>query len=249
MSNVLHKTKAIILRTVKYGETSLIVTAYTELYGLQSYIVQGVRASTKKGGSKANYFQPGAILELIVYHHDLKNLQRIKEFRWSYLYEELFADVIKNSVLLYMMELLQKCVKQPENNPDLFYFVEEALIQLDKASPAVTANFPLYFSLHLTNFFGFQMNTEDAEHYNIFDLQEGNFTDHYPQHVNYLEGHAAKLISELLKAMPPNELTEIPMNYLQRRQLLEAIEVYYMFHMPDFSRMKTLQVLQQIMEP
>ena len=81
MSNVLHKTKAIILRTVKYGETSLIVTAYTELYGLQSYIVQGVRASTKKAGSKANYFQPAAILELIVSHHDLNNLQRIKEFR------------------------------------------------------------------------------------------------------------------------------------------------------------------------
>ncbi len=249
MSNVLHKTKAVVLRTVKYGETSLIVSAYTELYGLQSYIVQGVRASSKKGGAKANYFQPGAILELIVYHHDLKNLQRIKEFRWSYLYEELFADVIKNSVLLYMMELLQKCVKQPENNPDLFYFVEEALMQLDKASPAVAANFPLYFSLHLTNFFGFQMNTEDAERYNIFDLQEGSFTEHYPQHVYYIEGESAKLISELLKAMQPNELTEIPMNYLQRRQLLEAVEVYYMFHMPDFSKMKTLPVLQQIMEP
>jgi hypothetical protein len=80
-------------------------------------------------------------------------------------------------------------------------------------------------------------------------LQEGNFTDHYPQHVNYLDGEPAKLISELLKAMQPIELTEIPMNYLQRRQLLEAIEVYYMFHMPDFSKMKTLQVLQQIMEP
>jgi DNA repair protein RecO (recombination protein O) len=249
LSNVLHKTKAVILRSVKYGETSLIVSAYTELYGLQSYIVQGVRASSKKKPAKANYFQPGAILELIVYHHDLKNLQRIKEFRWSYLYTELFADVIKNSVLLYMMELLQKCVKQPENNPDLFYFVEEALMQLDQASTAVTANFPLYFSLHLTNFFGFQMNTEDAEQYSVFDLQEGSFTEHYPQHVYFIEGESAKLISELLKAMQPYELTEIPMNYLQRRQLLEAVEVYYMFHMPDFSKMKTLPVLQQIMEP
>jgi len=249
LSNVLHKTKAVILRSVKYGETSLIVSAYTELYGLQSYIVQGVRVNSKKVAARANYFQPGAILELIVYHHDLKKLQRIKEFRWSYLYLELFADVIKNSVMLYMMELLQKCVKQPENNPDLFYFVEEALMQLDKASAAVTANFPLYFSLHLTNFFGFQMNTEDAERYTIFDLQEGSFTDQYPQHVNYIEDESAKLISELLKAMQPNELTEIPMNYLQRRQLLEAVEVYYMFHMPDFSKMKTLPVLQQIMEP
>ncbi len=249
MSEVLHKTKAVILRTVKYGETSLIVAAYTELYGLQSYIVQGVRKATKKGTGKANYFQPGAVLDLVVYHHDLKNLQRIKEFKWSFLYEELFVDVTKNSVLLYMMELLQKCVKQPENNPDLFYFVEESLLQLDKADASVTANFPLYFSLHLTNFFGFQMNTEDAVSCTILDLQEGNFVNTYPQHVYYLEGQPAALISELLKAMQPHELTEIPMNHLQRRQLLEAIETYYMLHLPEFGKMKTLQVLQQITEP
>ena len=249
MSNVLHKTKAIVLRTVKYGETSLIISAYTELYGLQSYIVQGVRTSSKKGGAKANFFQPGAILELIVYHHDLKNLQRIKEFRWSFLYTELFADVIKNSVMLYMMELLQKCVKQPENNPDLFCFVEEALMELDKASDTVTANFPLYFSLHLTNFFGFQMNIEDAGTHAVFDLQEGSFVDTHPQHVYYIDGQAAQLMSEVLKAMQPHELTEVPMNYLQRRQLLEAIETFYMLHMPEFSKMKTLQVLQEVLSP
>ena len=249
MSNVLHTTKAVILRTVKYGETSLIVSAYTELYGLQSYIVQGVRTSSKKGAGKANYFQPGSMLELIVYHHDLKNLQRIKEFKWSYLYEQLFADVIKNSVLLYMVELLQKCVKQPENNPDLFYFIEDALVQLDKAGDAVTANFPLYFALHLTNFFGFQINTEDAEKYDILDLQEGNFVATYPQHVYYVDGKTVELIRELLKAMQPHELIEIPMNYLQRRQLLETLETYYALHIPDFGKLKTLPVLQQIMEP
>lgn len=249
MSNVLHTTKAVILRTVKYGETSLIISAYTELYGLQSYIVQGVRTSSKKGAGKANYFQPGSMLELIVYHHDLKNLQRIKEFKWSYLYERVFADVIKNSVLLYMVELLQKCVKQPENNPDLFYFMEDALIQLDKASETVTANFPLYFALHLANFFGFQLNTEDADKYAILDLQEGSFVSTYPQHVYYADGKTAELIRELLKAMQPHELTEIPMNYLQRRQLLETLEAYYALHIPEFGKLKTLPVLQQIMEP
>ena len=249
MSNVLHKTKAVILRSVKYGETSLIVSAYTELYGLQSYIVQGVRTSSKKAAGKANYFQPGSLLELIVYHHDLKNLQRIKEFKWSYLNEHVFADVIKNCVLLYMMELLQKCVKQPESNPDLFYFMEDALMQLDQANETVTANFPLYFALHLTNFFGFQLNTEEAEKNHILDLQEGNFVAAYPQHVYYTDGKTAEFIRELLKAMQPHELVEIPMNYLQRRQLLEVLETYYALHIPEFGKLKSLPVLQQLFEP
>src|SRR3982750_295665 len=77
-----HKTKGIILRTLKYGETSVITTVYTELFGVQSYIVKGVRQSSKHRATKANYFQSAAILQMEVYHNDLKNLQFIKEYQW-----------------------------------------------------------------------------------------------------------------------------------------------------------------------
>src|SRR6202008_826220 len=111
MSDKLHKTKGIGVRTVKYGETSLIVTIYTELFGIQSYLVNGVRTATRKGPGKANLFQPSAILDLIVYHNDLKNLQRIREFKWGVLYQHIFFDVLKNAVALFMVELLQKCLR------------------------------------------------------------------------------------------------------------------------------------------
>lgn len=245
MSSPLHTTKAIILRSVKYGETSLIVTAYTELFGLQSYIVQGVRTATKKGAGKANYFQPGAILELVVYHNELKHLQHIKEFKWSYLYNRVMSDVIKNCVLLYMIELLQKCIKQPESNPDLFYFAEEALKHLDAADETETAGLSIYFALHLATFFGFQLN--DEQQLPVLDLQEGKFTDLYPQHVYYVDGKTASLIFELLKVMQPAELSEVPMNHLQRRAILEALETFYALHLPEFGKMKTLQVLQTVL--
>jgi DNA repair protein RecO (recombination protein O) len=245
LSSPLHTTKAIILRVVKYGETSLIVTAYTELFGLQSYIVQGVRTSAKKGAGKANYFQPGAILELVVYHQELKNLQRIKEFRWSYLYMQVFSNVVKNCVLLYMVELLQKCIKQPESNPDLFSFAEDAFMQLDKADETVTAGFSIYFALHLATFFGFQVNNE--QQLPVLDLQDGKFTTHHPQHAYYIDGKIAELMFELLKVMQPAELHEIPMNHLQRRAVLEALETFYALHLPEFGKMKTLQVLKEVL--
>src|SRR6266550_2315079 len=98
MPQRLHKTKGIVLRTVKYGETSIIVSIFTELFGIQSYLVNGVRTSTKKGSGKANLFQPSAILDLIVYHNELKNLQRLKEFKWDILYNHIFSDIKKNAV-------------------------------------------------------------------------------------------------------------------------------------------------------
>jgi DNA repair protein RecO (recombination protein O) len=245
LSTPLHTTKAIILRAVKYGETSLIVTAYTELFGLQSYIVQGVRTASKKGAGKANYFQPGAILELVVYHNELKHLNRIKEFRWSYLYSHVFTNVFKNCVLLYKVELLQKCIKQPEQNTELFYFIEEALMQLDHADETITANLSIYFALHLASFFGFQINDDFA--LPVLDLQDGKFTDAYPQHAYYTDGKTAELIFELLKVMQPSELQEVPMNQAQRRSVLEALETFYALHITEFGKMKTLQVLREVL--
>ena len=121
---MIHSTKGIVLRTVKYGETSVIASIFTELFGIQSYMVNGARTSGKT--SKAHFFQPASILEMQVYHNDLKNLQRIKDLKWSVLYKNIFSDITKNSVALFMVELLQKNLKQPETNEDLFEFCEDA---------------------------------------------------------------------------------------------------------------------------
>lgn len=243
MADRTHKTKGIVLRTVKYGETSLIATIFTELFGVQSYIVGGVRTSTKKGSGKANLFQPTAILDLIVYHNELKHLNRIKEFRWHYLYQHIFSDVPKNSVALFMIELLTKCLKQPEPNPELFEFVEDAFTHLDQSNNAVMANFPLFFALHLPAFFGFRISDDHSDETPILDLQEGTYVTEKPDHLHFLEGKQAEVTSELLKIMQPEELEQIRLNHDFRRQLLFVYETFYRLHIQDFGTMKTLPVL------
>lgn len=247
MSQRLHTTKGIVLRAVKYGETSLITTILTELFGVQSYLLNGVRASTKKGSGKANLFQPPAILDLIVYYNELKNLQRIKEFKWNYLYQHIFSDIKKNAVALFMVELLTKCLKQPEANEELFQFVEDCFHHLDKSSDTITANFPLFFALHLAVFFGFRIHDQYSEKNSFLDLQEGTFVTERPSHPHFLEDKQAVVTSQLLKVMQPSELEEIRLNHDFRRNLLFAYERYYAFHIQDFGTMKTLPVLKEIL--
>jgi len=244
---MIHKTKGIVLKTVKYGETSLVVTMLTELFGLQSYLVNGVRAPMKKGAAKANLFQPAAILDLVAYRNEFKNLQRLKEFRWSYLYQHILSDVRKNAVALFMIELLTKCLKQPEANAELFYFVEDALTHLDKANDTVTANFPLFFALHLAVFFGFRISDEFTENIHYLDLEEGRFVTHQPNHSHYLQDSEAIAVSHILKIMQPNELQEVVLNQEMRRRITHGVEEYYALHIPDFGAMKTLPVLRELM--
>jgi DNA repair protein RecO (recombination protein O) len=243
----LHDTRGIVLRTVKYGETSVIVTIFTELFGVQSYLINGVRTSTKKGTGKASLFQPSAILDLIVYHNELKQLQRIKEFRWDRLYQHILSDVKKNAVALFMVELLTRCLKQPEGYPDLFHFAEDAFMQLDQSSETITANFPLYFALHLPVFFGFRINDNYSEKNCFLDLQEGNFTEQRPSHTYFLEGKQAAITSQLLKTQRPEELEEIKLNHDFRRNLLFVYEKYYALHIQDFGTLRTLPVLKEIL--
>ena len=243
----LHDTKGIVLRTVKYGETSVIVTIFTELLGVQSYLVNGVRTSTKKGTGKATLFQPSAILDLVVYHNELKQLNRIKEFKWDHLYIHIFSDVKKNAVALYMVELLTKCLKQPEAHPDLFYFAHDAFLHLDESSETVTANFPLYFALHLPVFFGFRINDNYSGKKSFLDLQEGEFTDEAPRHSFFLEDKQAEITSQILKTQRPEELENLKLNHDFRRNLLYVYEKYYALHLQDFGILKTLPVLREIL--
>lgn len=249
-----HKTKGIVLRTIKYGETSLIVTVFTELFGVQTYMVNGIRTA-KKAGLKAAMYQPSALLEMEVYHNELKGMNRIKECNWAFLYKNILNDVVKNCIALYMMELLYKTLKQPEENSDLFYFCEDALMQLDSAPVHIAANFPIYFTLHLTNFFGFRMNElspyvlakYSTESPLFIDLAEGAFTLTQPAHANFISGEDAWTTAEFLKIMQVHELDLIKLNRLKRRTLLLKYQDYYALHIADFGQLKTLQVLFEIL--
>jgi DNA repair protein RecO (recombination protein O) len=243
---MIHKTKGIVLRSVKYGETSVVVTILTELFGLQTYLVNGVRKQSGKAGTKAALFQPAAILDLVIYHQETKNLQRLKEFSWSYLHQNIFSDVLTHAVALFMIELLLKCLKQPEPNPDLFYFIEDSLTGLDQASVKVQANFPLFFALHLSGFFGLRIDDNYSEKRIYLDLEEGYFTEERPNHAHYFDDPLSGISSHLLKIMQPVELADLPLNKEKRRQLLEGYEYFYSIHIPGFSALKTLPVLRTL---
>ena len=90
---MIHKSRGIVIRSVKYGETSLVVSAYTELFGLQQYLVNGVRTSKRNTTVSASQLQVGNILDMVVYQNDKNTLQRIKECKQAVHYETLFMDV------------------------------------------------------------------------------------------------------------------------------------------------------------
>ena len=93
-----HKTKGIVLNSIKYAETSIISKVYTLEFGLQAYIVNGVR---KKNG-KSTYYQPLTLLDLQVSNSKQGQLHRIKEAKPHYVFNSIPFDILKSSVALFL---------------------------------------------------------------------------------------------------------------------------------------------------
>jgi DNA repair protein RecO (recombination protein O) len=243
---MLHNTRSIVLRAVPFGDTSLVVTALTRVYGLQSYMVKGARSTGKKGQSQRPYLQPAALLDLVAYHHPTEHLQYIREMRWSKVYSKVLSSVVHHAVADYMLELLIKCIRQSESNPELYDAVENYFILLDEADPGVVANLPLHFSLFLAGELGFRPENNYSVSLPVFHLPEGRFTAEGLHPAQSLGAENSGFLHQILGVAHPVTLYRIKMSRVQRRELLKAIETYFSIHVDGFGYLRSLAVLESL---
>jgi DNA repair protein RecO (recombination protein O) len=244
---MLHNTKGIVLRVTKYGDTSIILTAYTELFGVQQYMVKGVRVTSKKGANKGVFYQPAAILQMEVYHSPMKQLQMVKDVSWDFVYQNVYSDVLRNAVATYIVEVLQQTM-QPEPHPELFYLIEDTFKQLDKGGPQLVGNLPIYFLIHLSQNMGFGLQGKYSATTPVLDVREGQFVEKVPTHPYFLEGLEAETASSFLQVQFYNDLDTIVLSGTQRKKILELFQLSLSWHYKKFSEIKSLPILQEVLK-
>jgi len=241
---MIHKTKGIVVGVVKYGETSIITHIYTELFGMQHYLVKSVRKATKTRTSDANYFQPGTILDLEVYHNTLKELQYIKEYQWCHIWRNTYAEVVRHMIATYCAELTDSVVQEPEPDPDFFEELEHVFLLLDRLPAAEVSNIPVYLTLKILKKTGFSLSGKyDAVNFDVLDFEKGCFSNHLPLHPFYVKGVHAQFIHEILYS---EDWTNITLNGSGRAYVLNALQNYLKIHIDNFRPLKSLSILETI---
>jgi DNA repair protein RecO (recombination protein O) len=239
---VLQKTTGIVLLTTKFSESSLIVKIYTLDHGLQSYITSGSRS--KKSKNKGNLFQPLALVDIVVSGSERASLKRITELATNHAYTDLPYNIIKSSIALFINEILVHVFREPHPDEDLFQFIKSSLLMLDLSTDNC-ANFHLSFMLQLSRFLGFYPQGAHSRDSSVFDLQEGRFVNYIPSHPHYLTSAPAALLSDLLKAGYSGAVS-ISMSRAERRQLLNALVLFYQLHITSFGTIRSAEVLEEI---
>jgi DNA repair protein RecO (recombination protein O) len=237
------KTRGIVFRVIKYGETSVISDIYTEERGLQSYILNNVRA--KKPKFHAGLVQVMSLVDMVAYAREGKELHHVKELHSAFPFQTIPFDIIKSSVGTFMLELAQKTIKESETNPDLFHFLFHSFIFLDQTKENV-ANLHLSFMVKLCDFLGILPEPRLDVTYGYFDLKEGVFLQSAPLHANVMNPTQSQWLPILMET-DLEKSHQIVMRGEDRRQFVQQMMKYYELHIPNFTELKTFAVLQMVL--
>lgn len=240
---MLHKTRGIVLKTTLYSESSVVVQIFTEKFGIQSYMINGVKKPKAK--IRMNMLQPLHLVDMVVYHKTNTSIQRVSELRPSPIFSSIPYDIIKSTMAIFLNEVLYKSIRQQMADEHLFDFIFSAICWLDENSEA-NVNFHLAFLLKLSRYLGFAPSMQTKSDQSYFDLQEGEFKPTLPVHPHYLEKSDAILFISLFTSSF-EKINQIKLENKTRRFILDKILIYYTLHTASFGDIRSHQVLEDVL--
>ena len=237
------KTRAIVLKAIRYGDNSLIVKLLTEQNGIQSFMVKG--AFNKSAKIRAALFQPMTMLD-VVCAKSHGELGYLKEAGIEHACHDIPSNITKNAIVLFICELLSKTIQEAETDLEFFDFVHQALTHLDEMD-GNCADFPLRFAIKTTDFLGFTPNLHGYQPGFVFDLEEGCFRHDSSACTYFIDNQLSALFNQLCQS---NFFTDLNLNLnnTQRRQLLDATINYYKLHVSGFNEMNSIDILKTVLQ-
>ncbi|WP_062057109.1 DNA repair protein RecO [Aquimarina longa] len=231
---------AIVIHSLRYSEADLIVSLFTKTSGLRSYLIRGVLKS-KRGKIRASLFQPLTLLEIEAFHKNKGSLERIKDAKIKSVYTTLHTDLIKNSLVFFIAEVLKNSIQEEEANIDLFEYLETALIWLDTHN--TIGNFHITFLIKLTQYLGFYPDVSHIEGA-YFNLEEGVFQ--FSSSTMYcVSGDQVTYFKKFLGTTFEDSMS-VKLSKGIRSELLTMLLVYFELHLYSFKKPKSLSVLHEI---
>jgi DNA repair protein RecO (recombination protein O) len=227
---MLHKTKGIVINYVKLKETSILVSIFTQQFGMRTYIENSARSAKAK--NKMALFQPLTLLDLVVYEQANKNISRISEMRCSHAYFSIPYKIEKSTVSIFLTEILKKCLKDETENQGLFQFLEYSFLNLDMLEKV--SSFHLVFLVHLASYLGFSF--EDPE-YIAAEFKEVGERLYEPQAYQTL---ALLLQDSTFKTLPS-------LSNALKNETLALILAFYKIHVSGFQDLKSLPILREVL--
>lgn len=230
------KTKAIILRNTNYSESSIISKMYTREFGVRSYILQSVRKG--KSAVRPSMIQPLSIVEMDVYQNPNIKLGRVKELKNTPLLINIQDNMLRKSIAMFYIEIINNCVTEELCEKELFDFLEAEILLLENTISL--AYLPPRFLLTLSVFLGVQPQGEYSASTPFLSIQEGIFVN--KEGTDTFTEEESAFVSHLLSTSNTSGGSSIV-----RKGVLKQLIRYYQHHVMKNKEIKSVDILAELL--
>ncbi|MFW5972560.1 MAG: DNA repair protein RecO [Bacteroidota bacterium] len=145
------RSDAIVLKSIPYGETSLIVTLFTRTYGKTTVIAKGARVPGSRFGAS---LQMLSYSQVVFYHKAGRGVHTLSESSIAEPLLKLHRDMRHLGVAVRSVELVASLLHEEEENPLLFNLLVQVLHYLNEPL-RFPENVLSYFQLRTAGALGF----------------------------------------------------------------------------------------------
>lgn len=240
------KTEAIVLRTVDYGESSLIATLFTRTHGKIAVIARGARKPKSKF---AAFLVPGQLLEVVYYMKSTRSVQTLSDASYIVKLNELRTNLQKMAVMITTLELASQVIHENEVNEPVFDFLKKMLSWLNDCESVSKTIFP-YIQIRLAQLLGIGLQPEIRQKQPVkgfLNIQSGTLSD-------VQEGGDVVMLTEAQFAFVYKSLHsmssaifEMELNSQELRNLIQYLDRYFRFHIEGIKPRKSDKIFDQLL--
>lgn len=235
------KGEGIILRTVKFGDSSLIADIFTEEYGLKSFVLQSARKAKSQ-------FAPAAIqimaqVQIDFYDNQNGALHRVKELKLVRFWEKIPLDYPRRAIGLFICEVTYLSLHKFQIDSLLYRQITAVLDFLDTKEP--------YLDLHIW----YLIQLANHEGISLVDMSIGNsrkLQNDYSALKTFsplntqTQRHELdeKIVALAYKGLP--EMETVYFSNSERKEVLQKLIQHFIEHFDRFDRLKSISVLHDV---
>jgi DNA repair protein RecO (recombination protein O) len=251
-------TDAIVLRSMKYGDTSKIVTLYSRKYGKIRVIAKGARSAKNKFGAS---LEPMMHSSMIVYKKEHRELHLLSQSEIASPFLKLNDDGDKMAVGLAMIELVNMIMHNEEENQSMFSLLLESLGAVD-ASMKNPANIFFAFELRLAEIFGYGLDVQRCSRCgrDVAENRSGAFafihlasgsvvcSDCHKEHNTGGVKVSKRILESLsrLRSAPIRSVGQVTLSPSMENEMIALLQTYLRYHIEGVRTLKSLSLFTKV---